>query len=405
VLPRRSFFGREEKGRSRIKAKILLERSFGGVHAEAERGYSLEDAARYLKSLGSTPVMTDVGVVKAKEAATLILSGAVKEAVVFGGPTLRVVGTKVFSTAPLPQSSAGEAEGGLTYSHRELKLAKMADLLLSMGVETANDYAQLFRDPLTAIVKAVDAYDRERKRGSSLLRELKSAIFNLLDIVADIVYVKEGDRTDAFTVRLTKYSRTGEFDELTDHAKHRLHTVRSLQRLMTGETRPVYKTFVETGKHYVIVFDKSGSMGETYRGATKKAMAAVIVLLIAKADPESKFSLVAFDRSAKVLAVKKPAEEVVGEVVDIAPEGGTSYTSGLAAADGIMEEGDVLVVVGDFLDGSPIPEPLAESIKSKAGKVLLIPVGNADFGYARRLVRAFRGEIYVYRNGVFELLP
>jgi len=381
---------------------MLLDRAFG--EAPARRGgYSLNDVARYLMSLGGRPVMTDVGTMSAKDVAKLALAGAVKEIVVPGGPTIRISGTIAFSTMPLPQAGTEEAE--LTYSHRELKLVKMADLLASMGVETAEDYYRLFRDPVEAAVKAIDAYDRERKRGSPMLTELRSAIMNLLDIVADIVYVREGDRSDAFTARLRSYSRSGEFDGLTEHERHRLHAVRTLHRLLTGDARAVYKTYVESGRHYVVVFDRSGSMRDPYKGATKKAIAALVVLLIAKADPEAKYSLVAFDKSAKVLVAKRSAEEAAKEVVEIEPAGGTSYASGLAAAAQVMDEGDVLVVVGDFLDGSPIPPNIAESVKSKAAKVLLIPVGRADIGYAKYVARILGGEIYVYRDGILFHFP
>jgi len=376
---------------------MLVDKVFGELQA-TEGGYSLEDLAKYLMSLGSKQVMTNLGIMQAKDVAKLVLSGAVKEIVVFGGPTIRVAGTRVFSTVPLPLPGTAEAE--LTYSHRELKLVKMADLLLSMGVESAEDYHKLFRDPVNALVKAVDTYDREKKRNSPMLRELKSALLNILDLVADVIYVKEGERADAFTVKLRSYSRSGEFDELTEHVKHRLHTVRTLQRLVTGNGRAIYKTYIESGRHYIVVFDRSGSMAEIYRGVTKKAMAALIVLLIAKADPEAKYSLVVFDSSAKVLAVKRDVEEIVDNVVELEPAGGTSYVSGLTAADKIMEEGDILIVVGDFLDGSPIPSTLSEGIRMKAGKVLLIPVGDADISYAKSIARQLNGEIYIYRNGI-----
>jgi len=342
--------------------------------------------------------MTNIGFIPGKEAAKLVLSGAIKEVVVFGGSVIRVLGSRAYSTTPLPQ--AGTAEAELTYSHRELNMVKMADLLAAMGVETAEDYHKLFRDPVEAAIRAIDAYYREKKRGSPMLRELKSSLLNILDLVADIVYVKEGERADAFTVRLRNYSRSGEFDELTEHVKHRLHAVRTLQRLVTGNARAIYKTYIESGRHYVIVFDRSGSMAEVYRGVTKKAMAALIALLITKADPEAKYSLIVFDASAKILATRESAEEIVDKVIELEPAGGTSYASGLTAADKIMEEGDILVVIGDFLDGSPIPSTLSEGIRMKAGKVLLIPVGDADISYAKKIAGWLRGEIYTYRNGI-----
>jgi len=228
---------------------------------------------------------------------------------------------------------------------------------------------------------------------------------NLLEVLADTIYVREGERTDVLTSRIKQYSKTGEFDELTDHVKHRLHAVRSVQRLLAGNPKHVYKTYVEAGRQYIIVFDRSGSMAGDFRGVSKKAVASIVALLIAKADPEAIYSLITFDRSAKVVAVRKSAEEIADEVVEVEAKGGTSYVSGLTAAEKVMEQGDVIVVIGDFLDGVPLPETLAEGIKSKAGKTILIPVGGADISYARRLARQLNGEIYTYRNGVFTLLP
>jgi len=65
------------------------------------------------------------------------------------------------------------------------------------------------------------------------------------------------------------------------------------------------KTYVETGRHYIIVFDRSGSMAGDFRGVSKKAVASLVTLLIAKADPEAMYSLITFDRTAKVVALRK----------------------------------------------------------------------------------------------------
>jgi len=380
---------------------MLLDSSFG-AGAPKGRGYSLDDVAKYLASLGDKPVMTDVGTVSAREAAKLVISGAVKEVVIFGGVTIRIEGTQAFASEPLP--AQGTAEVDLSYSQNELRLVRMADLLLSMGVETTEELRRLLSDPMNALVEAIVTYEKEKKRGTTLSGELKSALFNLLDIVADAVYASEGDRVDAFTFRLKNYERTGEFDEITDHVKHRLHIVRSLQRMQIGVARPVFKTYIESGRHYIIVLDRSGSMGEKYQGVSKKAMAALIALLIARSDPEAKYSLVAFDTSAKILGVRKEATEIVDDIVEIEPGGGTRYASGLAAADKIINEGDVLVIIGDFIDILPIPASIAESLKSKAEKVLLIPVGKADIERARSIARMLGGEVYVYQRGMLTLL-
>jgi Mg-chelatase subunit ChlD len=404
---RGSFFGEAGgKGgtpgsRDKLRIRILLDRKLyagQGPSGETET-YTLEELAKYLHSLGDLVVYTDIGVFTAREASKLVLSGGVRELLV-KGTVIKVTGSGAIASEPLSIPGIGEAE--LTYSHRELTMVKMADLLSSMGIETSKEYHEFLRDPVNAAVRAVKVV--EEKRSSPIYRRLKSALLNLLDVVSDIMLMREGNDIDALTNRLVRYSRSGEFEEVTDHQRHKLHLTRTLLRAHVGVLRPVYKVFIETGRHYVLVMDRSGSMGEIYRGATKKAFAALIALLIAKADPEAKFSLAVFDSSAKILARKRDPGEVADLIVEAVPAGGTSYFSGLAAAEKLLEDGDVLVVIGDFIDGSPIPRKLGESIKRKASKSILVPVGNADYSYALYIAKILGGEVYIYRNGKLVLL-
>ena len=272
----------------------------------------------------------------------------------------------------------------------------MADLLAAAGIELHRAMELASKSPVALGALAVEAYENEKRRGSPLHKELKSALLNLLDVLADTMYVREGDRTDSLTSCIKEFSRTGEFEDLTEHAKHRLHVVRTVQRALAGNLREVYKSFAETGRHYVIVFDRSGSMEDRVGPTTKKAVAALIALLITKADPEATFSLVVFDSTAKVVLARGTADEVAEIVAEVEPRGGTSYASGLTAADKVMNGGEVLVIVGDFMDSSKIPEHVADSIKSKASKVILVPVGDADMQYAKAVADALKGEIYIY---------
>jgi len=61
------------------------------------------------------------------------------------------------------------------------------------------------------------------------------------------------------------------------------------------------KTYVETGRHYIIVFDRPGSTTGGFGGVGKKAVASLVTLPIAEADPEVILSLITFDRPAKVV--------------------------------------------------------------------------------------------------------
>lgn len=359
----------------------------------------MEEVSHYLGSLGDREVLTDAGVLSAKDAAKLVLTGSVREVVVFGGPVIKIERFRAFSSAPLPLPGTSRAD--LTYSRRELQLLKLADLLAAMGIESTAGYRAMLSDPLALAAAAVEAYENERKRGSPLAPQIKSSLLNLLDILSDIVYAKEGDRVDTVTSAIKRYEKTGELEELSDHAKHRLHATRTLIRFMSGTAREVYKTFVESGRHYVIVFDRSGSMGERYMNTTKKAVASLIAFLIGKADPEARYSLVAFDATAKVLAVRKELSEIADTIVEVEPAGGTSYPAGLKAASKILSEGDVLVVVGDFEDGKRVPQEVADGIRAKASKVLLLPVGESNIEYAEYLAKTLNGEIYVYKAGTF----
>ena len=377
-----------------------MEAAFRGVGVKLEgvaAGYSVAAVARYLQGLGDRPVVTDKGVFPAREAARLVLSGAVRELNVMG-TAIRVDGSRAYSSSPIPGIEAGSERAELTYSQREIELVKIADLLASADIELHRAMDMASKDPLSLGALALEAYENEKRRGSPLHKELKSVLLNLLDMLADIMYVREGDRTDALTNRIKELSRAGEFEDLTEHARHRLHITRTVQRALAGNLREVYKSFAESGRHYVVTFDRSGSMEDRVGPTTKKAVAALITLLIAKADPEAAFSLVVFDSTAKVVLVRGTADEVAGAVAEVEPSGGTSYASAVAAADRIMNGGEVLVIVGDFIDSSRIPEQVADSIKSKASKVILIPVG-ANMRYAKALAKILKGEIYTYRNG------
>lgn len=381
-----------------VKVRALLDSEKGHPQGGG-RTYSTLDVSKYLMSLGDRVVMTSRGAIPAKIASKLVLSGTISEVVVPGGPTIKIVGSAALTTHPIHSCGLGREEVELTYSKRELDMVKTADLLASIGVDAAELHHIQLTDPNEVLVKAIDVVSS--KKNSPLYPQLKSSLRNLMEILSDVISSREGDRLDTLSSHIRKFSRVGEFEELTDSEKHRLHVVRTLHRLAFGNLRSVYKSFTEFGRRYVILFDRSGSMSETYVNTTKKALGALVVALISKCDPEAKFTLIAFDTTAKIVTRDGSQQEVLDALLEIEPRGGTYYKSAVETASKIMDEGDVLVLVGDFMDTSRPKKESVEAVKLKASSVLLIPVGKADEGYAKYMADQLGGKIYIYKQGAF----
>ncbi|MEM4744184.1 MAG: AAA family ATPase [Ignisphaera sp.] len=384
---------------ARIKA--LLDSSGKSSKSSGGGGkYTLADASQYLDSLGDRVVMTSNGIMSAKVASKLLLSGTITEVVVPGGPTMKIVGTSVLSTHELPSSNVGRREGELTYSKREIDMIRLADILALMGMDTADFTHLSLNDPGETLAKVLEV--ASMKRNSPVYPQLKSSLKNLIDILGDVVYSREGDRSDTLSSQVKRFSKTGEFEELSEHERHRLHITRTLMRMETGIARPVYKSFMEMGRRYTIVFDKSGSMSDKYINTTKKAIGALLVCLIAKTDYEAKFNLVVFDSSAKIVVRDGDYDQLIDALLELEPSGGTHYPSAMVAASNIMNEGDILIIVGDFIDTSQIPRNVSSSIRMKASSVILVPTGESDEDYAEYIAHELNGKIYVYENGVFK---
>ncbi|MEM3964406.1 MAG: AAA family ATPase [Thermofilaceae archaeon] len=383
---------------ARIRALLDTDRKSKSIGDGGKR-YSLADASRYLELLGDKVVMTSKGAVPAKVASRLVLSGSITDVVVPGGPTLKIVGTSVLSTHELPSGGVSRVDGELTYSRREIDMIRIADILALMGMDAADLTHLSLNDPGDTLAKVLEVVSD--KRGSPLYPQLKSALKNLVDVLGDTVSSREGDRTDALSSQIRRFSRTGEFDELSEHEKHRLHVTRTLMRMEMGTARAVYKSFAEMGRRYTVLFDRSGSMSEKHVSTTKKAIGALLVTLIAKADPEARFNLVVFDATAKVVVRDGDYDQLIDALLELEPGGGTHYPSAVAAASKVMDEGDILVVVGDFMDTAHIPRNTITSVKMKASSVLVVPVGRADKAYAEYVASELGGKIYVYAGGVF----
>ncbi|MEM4788097.1 MAG: AAA family ATPase [Ignisphaera sp.] len=383
---------------AKIRALLDTDRKSKSIGDRGKR-YSLADASRYLELLGDKVVMTSKGAVSAKIASKLLLSGSITDVVVPGGPTLKIVGTSVLSTHELPFSNIGRRESELTYSRREIDMIRIADVLAMMGMNTASLTHLSLTDPGDTLAKVLEVVSE--KRNSPLYPQLKSALKNMIDILGDVVYSREGDRTDTLSSQIRRFSRTGEFDELSEHEKHRLHVTRTLLRMEMGTARAIYKSFAEMGRRYTVLFDRSGSMSEKYINTTKKAIGALLVTLIAKSDPEARFNLVVFDTSAKIVVRNGDYNQLIDALLELEPSGGTHYPSAVAAASEVMDEGDILVIVGDFMDAAHIPRNTIASVKMKASSVLVVPVGRANKAYAEYVANELDGKIYVYAGGVF----
>ncbi|MEM4619553.1 MAG: AAA family ATPase [Desulfurococcaceae archaeon] len=384
---------------ARIKA-LLNSSGKSSKSSGRDKSYSLTDISRYLDMLGDKVVMTSKGAMPAKVVSRLLLSGSITDIVVPGGPTLKVVGSSVLSTHKLSFKGIGRDEGELTYSKREIDMIKIADVLALTGMEMSKLAHLNLSDPGDILAKVLDAVSK--KKSSPIYPQLKSALKNLIDILGDVVSSKEGDRTDTLSSQVKRFSKTGEFEELSEHERHRLHITRTLMRMEMGIARPVYKSFMEMGRRYTIVFDKSGSMSDKYINTTKKAIGALLVCLIAKTDYEAKFNLVVFDSSAKIVVRDGDYDQLIDALLELEPSGGTHYPSAMVAASNIMNEGDILIIVGDFIDTSQIPRNVSSSIRMKASSVILVPTGESDEDYAEYIAHELNGKIYVYENGVFK---
>ncbi|MEM1841878.1 MAG: AAA family ATPase [Ignisphaera sp.] len=384
---------------ARIKA-LLNSSGKSSKSSGRDKSYSLTDISRYLDMLGDKVVMTSKGAMPAKVVSRLLLSGSITDIVVPGGPTLKVVGSSVLSTHKLSFKGIGRDEGELTYSKREIDMIKIADVLALTGMEMSKLAHLNLSDPGDILAKVLDAVSK--KKSSPIYPQLKSALKNLIDILGDVVSSKEGDRTDTLSSQIKRFSKTGEFDELSEHEKHRLHITRTLMRMEMGISRPVYKAFTEMGRRYTVLFDRSGSMSEKYINTTKKAIGALLVCLIAKSDPEARFNLVVFDTSAKIVLRDGDYNQLIDVLLELEPSGGTHYPSAMMAASNIMNEGDILIIVGDFIDVSRIQKNVSSSIRMKASSVIVVPVGEADEDYVEYIAHELNGKIYIYENGVFK---
>ncbi|MEM1694290.1 MAG: AAA family ATPase [Ignisphaera sp.] len=386
---------------AKIRALLDTERSKTPKHSKSSESktYSLIDASRYLSLLGDRTVITSKGVMTARASARLLLSGSITDIVIPGGPTLKVIGTSVLSTHELPRG-VDRWEEELTYSKREIDMIKMADILAMMGMNTANFTHLCLTDPGDTLAKVLEVVSE--KRNSPIYPQLKSALKNMIDILGDVVYSREGDRTDTLSSHIRRFSRTGEFDELSEHEKHRLHVTRTLLRMEMGTARAIYKSFAEMGRRYTVLFDRSGSMSEKYINTTKKAIGALLVTLIAKSDPEARFNLIVFDTSAKIVVRNGDYNQLIDALLELEAGGGTHYPSAVAAASNIMDEGDVLVIVGDFMDTSTLPSDSVASVRMKASSVLIIPTGTTDEAYTDYVARELGGRIYTYIGGIFK---
>ncbi len=348
-----------------------------GHEEEGGQSYSLTEVAEYLASLGDEEVLTDAGPMPAKKAARLVAAGALKEVFVLStGAVIRIEGFRAYSTVSLT-AGRGRGVSEFVVSPAEIVATKMADFLMSLGLRPENISKSMMKDPIGTAATVLQAYERAW-RASRAFEELRTDLLQFLDIVADVVTAKaEGNIFD----RTKRFWKAGEFHGLEEHVKHRLHVTRSLQRILQGNLRPIYKVFTEIGRHYIIVFDKSGSMGAGVRfrarGSetliSKKAVGAVTALAIAKADPEARYTLVIFDSAPTTIAVSAGPEDIAGAIIDVTAGGGTDYTRALLQAIKYAEGDDVLVVVGDFLD-SPPPVWVGEKVIEKTGKRVLIPV-------------------------------
>lgn len=363
---------------------------------------TVRDLALFLNSLGSREVVTDKGTMPAKTAARLVLAGAVRELVVPRLGSVRIDYPHVHATKPIPKQSAyGLEPGELTYSSAELELVKLADLAMLLGMDSVSFTEKALSDPGGLLADVIEIIDN--KKESPLYPRLRSRLHNLIDILVDIMVQREGDRSDVLSRYLVSTSNTGEFDEIS-RVKHRLHASRTIKNLLTGDLRFLYKTYASHGLHYVVVFDKSGSMATRSRTASRKAIGALVAALISRSDPEARFSLVVFDTAARILAVESDSRAVLDHILELEADGGTRYASGLRAASQVLRDGDVLVVIGDYEDSVFPDQSTALALKEKASKRLLIPVGDANSWYLRRLAKLISADIVVYTRGALRIV-
>lgn len=360
----------------------------------AGAGGGLRGVAQSLAAMGDAPVMTDKGRMTAREAAKLLLAGVVRDVRGHGfGVSVTPSGVFAYGLGQAP----GKEPSPLLLGDAS-RLAKLADELASLGVELGDLSRGVAYTP-EAVVSALVA-ELQRSRGFAR-RRLRSILYNLLDLVAGAVSSAAGDDPMYIANQIERLGRSGDFHAVVPGAREgRIHAPRTAINMATGSLRRVMRVYAESGRRYVILVDKSGSMSAGYNGVTTYGIALLALWQIAYSDPTARFTVIAFDTRPYVAAVGAGHEEAADSLADILPGGGTSYEAALKAATEYLRGDDVLVVIGDFHDAPGFARrELPGEVVSKTSKRILVPVGAANAFTVASYARILGAEVYVYRRG------
>jgi len=344
------------------------------------------------KLTGATKAITPLGETSYTMAAQMLRTKKINECTV-GGVKFRAIGDFVgaFPVHPSAKKAVDELKMGAGRESRfELTSAEVKDftelseLLRDYGF---HDIGQILQGGAHSIGKVLMGENLRRQRGIQVRARGLKLLFDAF--AAQLTTSLEQENFPLLEPQ--KFTSTGEFHSI-DEEKNRLDAVRTVNRFVNYNYRPLYREFAEAGKHIVIAIDKSSSMENQVSSYTRFAFAAALCAAIAETDKEAKFSVVAFDYEAHTLLEFGSKDEAQKAIAQIEPGGGTSYASGIGAAVEKAKPGSAIVLVGDYEDNEGIPPSIKQKAAEKGVEFYVALAGDGHRDYAEYITKEMNGK-------------